>query len=237
MPLHPWDWWSENSNEHIDGLAQDAVTPLLMHWSYCSLALSHWYVLCFPGHEIVVRIWYIYQGSTIACPMTLWLWENKHVIERKQWVSKLPNFLDLCWSNGCYRINMLWNVISHIEWSQYVSCWWPVASFTKEVNPRLDKRPLKINRRLANRRLTSLVKEATGVYVASGILQQSSWPMRLAYGEIQCRSFYLSEDSTKLAPCHVLNDDSNISHPFCQYLICISIWITLEGFPGCTITT
>ena len=37
----------------------------------------------------------------------------------------------------------------------------PVASFTKEVNPRLAKLPLKTNRRLANRGLTSLVKEAT----------------------------------------------------------------------------
>ena len=37
----------------------------------------------------------------------------------------------------------------------------PVASFTKEVNPRLAKRPLKTNGRLANLELTSLVKEAT----------------------------------------------------------------------------
>ena len=41
--------------------------------------------------------------------------------------------------------------------------WITVASFTKEVNPRLDKRPLVFNGRLANRVLTSLVKEATGV--------------------------------------------------------------------------
>ena len=38
-----------------------------------------------------------------------------------------------------------------------------VASFTKEVNPRLVKRPLNINGRLAERGLTSLVKEATVV--------------------------------------------------------------------------
>ena len=38
----------------------------------------------------------------------------------------------------------------------------PVASFTKEVNWRLPKRPLVSNGRLANRQLTSLVKEATG---------------------------------------------------------------------------
>ena len=39
----------------------------------------------------------------------------------------------------------------------------PVASFTKEVNLRLAKRPLKTNGRLANHGLTSLVKEATEV--------------------------------------------------------------------------
>ena len=39
--------------------------------------------------------------------------------------------------------------------------WTPVASFTKEINSRLAKRPLVFNGRLANRGLTSLVKEAT----------------------------------------------------------------------------
>ena len=39
----------------------------------------------------------------------------------------------------------------------------PVASFIKKVNPWLAKHPLKTNGCLANRRLTSLVKEATGI--------------------------------------------------------------------------
>ena len=34
-----------------------------------------------------------------------------------------------------------------------------VVPFIKEVNPRLAKRPLKINGRLANLELTALVKE------------------------------------------------------------------------------
>ena len=45
----------------------------------------------------------------------------------------------------------------------------PVASFTKEVNPRLAKRLLKTNGRLANRGLTSLVKEATAGVITSHI--------------------------------------------------------------------
>ena len=53
--------------------------------------------------------------------------------------------------------------------AENISIWWrhhetyPVASFTKEVNSRLAKRPLVFNGRLANRGLTSLVKEATGI--------------------------------------------------------------------------
>ena len=41
----------------------------------------------------------------------------------------------------------------------------PVASFTKEVNPWLAKRPLKTNGRLANLGLTSVVKKATYQYL------------------------------------------------------------------------
>ena len=41
------------------------------------------------------------------------------------------------------------------------------VSFTKEVNPRLARRPLVYNGRLAHRGLTSLVKE-----VAGGLLDQ-----------------------------------------------------------------
>ena len=40
-----------------------------------------------------------------------------------------------------------------------------VASFTKEVNLRFAICPLIFNGRLANRRLTSLVEEATGVTI------------------------------------------------------------------------
>ena len=41
----------------------------------------------------------------------------------------------------------------------------PVACFTKEVNPRLAKHPLETNGRLANRGLTSLVKQAEAAMV------------------------------------------------------------------------
>ena len=44
-----------------------------------------------------------------------------------------------------------------------------MASFTKEVNLRLAKGPLVFNGRLANRRLTNLVKEATGVNELSNL--------------------------------------------------------------------
>ena len=41
--------------------------------------------------------------------------------------------------------------------------WAPVAAFTKQVDRRLAQRQLVFNGRLANRMLTSLVEEATGV--------------------------------------------------------------------------
>ena len=41
----------------------------------------------------------------------------------------------------------------------------PGASLTKDANPRLANGPLESNGPLANRWLTSLVKEATGVRV------------------------------------------------------------------------
>ena len=42
-------------------------------------------------------------------------------------------------------------------------CYQTVSPFTKEVNLRLAKRPLKTNVRLANIELTSIVKEGKGV--------------------------------------------------------------------------
>ena len=50
-----------------------------------------------------------------------------------------------------------------------------VASLTKEINLRLAKRPLKINERLANRRLISLIKEAIGVRLFSTNLLIFQW--------------------------------------------------------------
>ena len=54
----------------------------------------------------------------------------------------------------------------NVMWRCIVEALAPVASFTKEVNPRLAKRPLKTIGFLANRELIFLVKEATyGNYI------------------------------------------------------------------------
>ena len=53
---------------------------------------------------------------------------------------------------------------------------WPVASFTKKVNPRLAKRPLVFNGRLANRGLTSFLSK------------KGHWWIPLAEGQ-RCRVF------------------------------------------------
>ena len=54
-------------------------------------------------------------------------------------------------------------VLNFLNGKNKKCCTRPVASFAKEVNPPLAKRPLIFNGHLANRGLTSLVKEATGV--------------------------------------------------------------------------
>ena len=42
-----YKWWRHAAMRpcHIDGLVQAAVTPLLMNWSYCSLAIIHRYMI------------------------------------------------------------------------------------------------------------------------------------------------------------------------------------------------
>ena len=59
-----------------------------------------------------------------------------------------------------------------------------MAPFAKEVNPRLAKRPLKTNGRLAIRGLTSVVKEATGEYYDCLATSQAItvYPKKYAHG-------------------------------------------------------
>ena len=63
----------------------------------------------------------------------------------------------------------------------------PMAFSTKEVNPWLTKRPLKTNGHLANRALTSLVKEATGRMPsrAMGIGSHTLNPIGIGRGIVQ----------------------------------------------------
>ena len=77
--------------------------------------------------------------------------------------------------NHVCNVESSWCIFMHWKWTKHVdptrSIPWlltssrpkaPVASLTKEVDPRLAKRPLIFNGRLANRGFTSLVNEATG---------------------------------------------------------------------------
>ena len=77
----------------------------------------------------------------------------------------------------------------------------PVASFTKEVYPRLAKCPLNINGRLANRGSTTFVKVATSVFhsdlygvtlpplfIGSDFIQIITPHLKLAWGMVPKRS-------------------------------------------------
>ena len=87
--------------------------------------------------------------------------EDRHFILQGQY--------DSCWwivdrRSQCNSSNCIYAVC--LEYSVLIS----VASFTKEVNQRLAKRPLVLEWHLANRRLTSLVKKAT-----DGLASQPSY--------------------------------------------------------------
>ena len=86
--------------------------------------------------------------------------------------SQTSTVAPLRFRNGCNYLSMLGLKLNHVSKRGLSSSWgsMPLASYTKEVNlrldtkevnPRLAKHPLKTNRRLTNLKLTSLVKEAT----------------------------------------------------------------------------
>ena len=74
----------------------------------------------------------------------------------------------------------------------------PVASFTKEVNRRLAKRPLVFNGRLANRRLTSLVKDALAMELRHSCTNPSIYWWTWCYVFLVChcliRRFVTDQD-------------------------------------------
>ena len=81
----------------------------------------------------------------------------------------------------------------------------PVASFTKEVTLRLAKRPLKINGRLANRELTSLVKEATGNHFTD-ILRAHHWNLvKICYTRLK------TNDQIRLQFCTCHNSSAVVA--------------------------
>ena len=98
-------------------------------------------------------------------------WHSRPVPERK-WFSLTPRPTQIGrhFADDIFKYIFCMKIVAFqslgISWNlQLVELFWnhqTVASFTKEVNPRLAKRPLISNGRLANRGLTSLVKEVTG---------------------------------------------------------------------------
>ena len=123
------------------------------------------------------------NNASYECHKSLLMISHKStLVQVMTWFQGTSDYLCQCWPRSCWTygitephwatfihlvthagvgervIIFLYNGLSNMESTLGTS----VASFTKEVNQRLAKRPLKTNGRLANRRLTSLVKEATG---------------------------------------------------------------------------
>ena len=77
----------------------------------------------------------------------------------------------------------------------------PLASFTNKVNPRLAKRPLDFNGRLANRGLTSLIKEATGLIYRTETDSTETFPWLLYQWQFAQRYKHRN-----LGPCLLLHN-------------------------------
>ena len=105
------------------------------------------------------------------------------LLRRRSW-STLAQVIACCLTTPSLNLNQYWRTISDIIWHPlqgevsfntqdnnphvvFEICLFesqpllPVASFTKEINPRLAKRPLVCNGCLVNHGITFLVKEAT----------------------------------------------------------------------------
>ena len=98
----------------------------------------------------------------------------------------LSNFV--CLTTVTRYVSCVLRLVWHKSYnpSRHSSRWRSVVPFTEEVNSSLAKRPLVFNGRLVNRRLTSLVKEATGACIHFPWHQQPSWWYRLV-GTLQWR--------------------------------------------------
>ena len=76
-----------------------------------------------------------------------------------------------------------------------------VASFTKEVNPRLAKRPLNISGHLANLELTSFVKEATGLHMFVVNKFDNSTNLFFLLYQICCKIYFYKLSHNKYMSC------------------------------------
>ena len=147
-PLGPSDdIWHHGNLVNIDsgnGLMPDGTTPL-------QEPMLTYYHLEFCGIQLGLNLYQVLKIESLK-----WAW--KLHFSQETIVVKLCN----CQSTTRHVLSPHGNHVYH----------WPVASFTKEVNPWLAKRPLVFNGRLANRGLTSLVKETTISYLTRWVLNK-----------------------------------------------------------------
>ena len=102
-----------NNPYHVISMTQckTTVTPLLTHWSYCSLALSHWYIcfihtscftdtvaiICFSTREVILRD----MGDI----------ENHN---KTQWNTTIVNKFGMFWDNYVIYLHSAQNFLYRI---------------------------------------------------------------------------------------------------------------------------
>ena len=95
---------------------------------------------------MVVSVWHAWIESLLGIVSKIYTEGRSTQVQTARW--------------RAHKLSIIWTNDDPVHWHIYAQ---PVTSFTKEVNWRLAKCPLKTNGRLANRQLASLVKEATGL--------------------------------------------------------------------------
>ena len=112
---------------------------------------------CRPEMGPVLAPWTCYQGSNSCMSRcgSVMIWIPLHMA-----IPLGSQLLPCCGGHLALWASDWGTPALHMYLSQ-TDYYPPAASFTKEVNPRLAKRPLIFNGRLAHRGLTSFVKEAT----------------------------------------------------------------------------
>ena len=92
---------------HTDGWCKKDVTPLLMHWSYVFLALTH-------RHDLMVRCFMSVEALLLSNQITLTLWPSDDIWWHRSG-STLVQVMACCLTALSHYVNQCWLIINKIQ--------------------------------------------------------------------------------------------------------------------------